>query len=335
MYGVLGITNYILDPANIFLKRKVLDSVVEGFKRGLCVTNIYNLDDRTLKRRLAELHKSEDFDYLILGSSRSMLLSEESFDGKTVLNLSVSNCQIEDLFALIQICKEQNISYDHVIFLAEPTLLNINNKDSRWRSIADFYYKQKSENLWSKFRNRLESSLIVKLFSLSYFRSSIDFLLKKNRHTNDLKYSTTYINEGFTYRPDGSIYYDKKYRERPQKKIDEEAKSYNHQQFDNFDKVSIERKEEIRQIISELNSVGEGVYFMFVPYHPNFYDRLQKETKISEAQELLEALAEECGVKAFGSYTPDSLGMNGDDFYDAMHLRKETVDELIKRNISK
>ena len=335
MYGVLGITNYILDPANIFLKRKVLDSVIKGFERGLCVTNVYNLDDRTLKKRLVQLHKDGKFDYLILGSSRSMLLSEESFDGKTVLNLSVSNCQIEDLVALIQICKEQNISYNRVIFLAEPALLNINNKDSRWRSIADFYYKRKNANLWSKFRNRLESSLIVKLFSLSYFRSSIDFLLKKNKHINNLKYSTTYINEGFTYRPDGSIYYDKKYRERSQKKIDEEAMSYNHQQFDNFDKVSIERKEEIRQIISELNSVGGEVYLMFVPYHPIFYDRLQKETKISEAKESLEGLAEECGVKEFGSYIPDSLDMNGNDFYDAMHLRKEIVDKLIKKNICK
>ena len=103
VFGSIAFVNYMIDPGHIYRSQKYIDTVIEGIKKGYNIEGITDIDERNYKLRFAELHKGENFDFLALGSSRIMTVSENILHGYSLLNLGISSCQIEEIIAFYQL----------------------------------------------------------------------------------------------------------------------------------------------------------------------------------------------------------------------------------------
>jgi len=130
---ILVSVNYFGDAAKLFGSdyEKVIATILLNGKN---VTNISNYDERRLQKELIEnLKKTPDI--VILGSSRTMLINDEYFTEKFLLNNSVSGASIEDLISIYQIYKSKGMIPGKVIIGIDPWLFNENNNQSRWKTL--------------------------------------------------------------------------------------------------------------------------------------------------------------------------------------------------------
>lgn len=327
VFGGMAITNYIIDPGHVY-SGSYIDDVVEGARRGLNVTNVTNMNERIFKKKLVEVYRGKAFDYLIIGSSRVMTISEDCLKGASALNLGVSGSKLEDMVALYQICKENNIKFRNVIIGADPTLFNANDGDNRWESIGSYYYAFKGAKDIDVELN-FQKTLIQNLFSPSYFKSSITNLPSAFVGKSKIEYVKTFINDGATKRPDGSIYYDKKYRESNQSMVDANAATCCHGSFNNFISFSEERKDIFTEFVETLHNNGANIIIWCCPYHPIFYKRAMDMKGLPLSISFIQKYASNNNFKIIGSFNPDELGLTRKDFYDGFHVKKETVDRII------
>lgn len=322
--GGLALTNYFVDPAHVF-STEYVDKIVEGIRKGYNVEGCSNLDERLYKLKLAECYYGKSFDFLALGSSRIMTVSQESLNGSTLLNLGVSGCKIEDMIALLQISEDNNILAKNVIISVDPTLFNECDQDTRWQSI-DYYYNKFMEIKTNKWNGWY---IIKNLFSPSYFQASIGALFSTKK---ELKYVNTYINDGFTNRTDGSIYYDKDFRDAPLQIVDERAVAKLHGSFKDFNNISQERVIVFKKLIMRLKTKGVKIYFLKCPYHPILYDKIINIGGVYEAIKYINLFSRENDIITIGSFNPVDIGFNRTHFYDGLHLKKESIDSLFQNS---
>ena len=327
VFGGMALINFLVDPGHVY-SSSYIEDVVEGARRGLCVTNVGNMDERIFKKKLIEVYKDKEFDYLVIGSSRVMTISEDCLSGSTLLNLGVSGSKLEDMIALYQICKENGITFKNVIIGTDPTLFNANDKDSRWESIGSYYYAYNGAgNIDTE--SEFQRTLIQNLFSPSYFQSSIKAIPNALAGSLKIQYVKTYINEGGAKRPDGSIYYAREYRETPQPSVDADAVTCCHGSFNNFNSFSEERKRIYTEFVETLHNSGANIIIWCCPYHPIFYKRALEMKGLPPSISFISKFSKESGFKIIGSFNPDDLGLSNKDFYDGFHVKKETVDRIL------
>ena len=331
IFGGMALVNYLVDPGHIY-SSSYIEDVVEGARRGLCVTNVGNMDERIFKKKLIEVYKGKEFDYLVIGSSRVMTISEDCLNGSTLLNLGVSGSKLEDMIALYQICKENGVTFKNVIIGADPTLFNENDNDNRWESIGSYYYAYKGrKSIDTNFEFQI--TLIENLFSPSYFKSAVSDIPTAFEGNAKIEYVKTFINDGGTKRPDGSIYYAKEYRENPQSWVDADATTCCHGSFYNFDSFSEERKSIFIEFVETLHNNGTNIIIWCCPYHPLFYKRALEMKGLPPSISFISEYAEEHGYKLIGSFNPEDLSLTNKDFYDGFHVRKEVVDKIIQKSL--
>ena len=331
IFGLMVFVNYIVDPGHIY-DSSYIDDVVEGARRGLNVTNVSNMNERLFKKKLAEIYKGRYFDYLIIGSSRVMTISEDCLKGGSALNLGVSGSKLEDMIALYQICKINKIRFNNVIIGTDPTLFNKNDKDNRWEAIGSFYNEYKGEKRGDSNLN-FKLTLLQNLFSPSYFKTAIKDIPNVLKKKGKLEYVKTCINIGATKRPDGSIYYDKQYRESPLSLVDNDAIICNHGSFNNFTSLSDDRKAIFTKFVKQLKDSGANVIIWCCPYHPLFYKRAIAMKGIPPSISFIENYALKNNLKLIGGFNPYKLGLTNQDFYDGFHMKKETVDKLFLNSL--
>lgn len=324
---VVGI-NYFVDPANIY-HEEVIDEILEGFRQGKNVTNVpANKDERHYRKAFIEQNRGRSFDYLVMGSSRAMCISTDAVDG-TLLNIGVSGCTVMDMIALWQLCKENGVTARNVIINVDPPLFNPNDRNTRWHSIAEYYDKftEKDSGI-CPFESKRDN-----LLSPSYFKSSLISLVRslKGREAN-MVYTDLVENEGMTDRKDGSIYYDKKYRDTPQEEVDRvgyEAPV----NYANYDSLSEEKEELFDQLLDDMAKERTTPMFYCCPVHPCFYAHWQNDSVIMASITYINELAAARGIKVIGHFDPREEGFDNTDFYDLMHMKKESVDVMVRRNL--
>lgn len=347
VYLGISIVNYVVDPGHVY-SDAYIDNVVQGLKEGKNVANVADLNERSFKEKFIQAHAGEDYDYAIIGASRVMTLSTDVFDDNRVINLGMPGSKIEDLIAIYQLCKDNNIKYKNVLLGVEPTYFNANDPDTRWKYLQKYYdafmgtqEDQSNLSLLSTLFSALSNDanndyskegadmlLITNLFSVSYFIAGIKNLINGDA---EVLFVDTPINDGATKRLDGSICYSKAFRDRDQSVIDEGAAyTWMHHSFENFNSLSEERKVLFGKLIDSLQKDSVNIIFLKGAYHPLFYKRIIKTGEIIKGDKYLDEFAQKNSIPVFGSINPDDVGLKNTDYYDATHLRKESLDKLFK-----
>lgn len=314
--------NYFVDPANVFHTEETIGKAISILKSGHNVMNLTNYNERELKKRLAEMHKGEHFDYIILGSSRMMQISSQMLDRKNILNLGVSGVSFQDIIAFYEICKENKITTDKFIIGIDPSFFNANNNDTRWGTLGEYYSRFSGEPFtpvctWDN------------LYDISYFKSSLKSILKAKK---PITATDKYENEGSTLHIDGSIYYDKKYRTRTQSEVDNDAKTMAMRgEYSTIREVSALYVSIFQKMIDECKNSNTNIIIYKLPFHPAFYKKLFALSGVVEQSTAVSDVARKNGIPVMGSYNPSDLGYNETAFYDGLHPKREIDEELVKR----
>lgn len=312
------------DASALFYKARFYGDLEENLKLMKLIEVTANHDERIFKKTLLEANAELKFDKVIFGSSRVMLVSS-----KQSLNLGVSGASLEDILALYQILVEQKITMDTVLIGVDPWLFY--NADSRWKSIAKYYFDFKgSQDM------RLGKHRLSQLLDPIYFQESL-----KNLVTNGINSPYIFHNEhpihhsGTLIFPRGHIEYGEKYRNATKSEVEEKIDAYlsprNHYKLNADVNLETDRIRLFENFISKLRVKGIVVCAIFPSYHPRVYFDLKNRYKVIEQTENI--VREMDNFDCFyGSYNPELSSINDDFFYDGMHLKEAGIRKILKNS---
>lgn len=325
--------NYYGDAAGLF-DNNIEKEMVKIIKDGYHVTNIHkdgrsNYNVRFFQRELIKNCSSKP-DIMVLGSSKTMLINTDCFNGQTVMNNSVSGGSVEDMLAIYQMHKENGSLPKKALIGIAPWLFNANNNQKRWRLFKNEYNRFHNAET-SKFDGYFKYG---QLLSCSYFQSSIKnlptALSRKGAPTpTDEKY-----NEELTRLADGSLIYGREYREKHPGEIQEQvitqAKGRRIYSVENFSEISRKSWQEFSSLLNRLKSDGVAIAFILTPYHPIFYEKIKADyPMVLETEKMILELARRENFTTYGSFDPSKLGLDGSYFYDSMHCNEEGTSKIL------
>ncbi|MBR6067771.1 MAG: hypothetical protein IKP45_08210 [Bacteroidales bacterium] len=323
---VVPIVNYCVDPAGIYNPEVDCQHIIDGLKSGKNVScKKSNSDDRLYKRMLVEqLKKGNEFDYIIMGTSRCFCVDTATIHSNSILNLSVAAAQVNDIIAFFQILKENKVSYKNIILGLDATMFNV--LDNRWKTNEKYYmtFWGNNEEQWEIRFDKLDN-----LFSMSYFQTAVKKMIEIG---DEFIYTESYSGEYITYHADGSISYPLEYRNRDVSVVDKDATTWMHPTYNG---LGIDNKcvSEFYTLVDTLYAEKINIMFFYCPYHPLFYDRIKNRSSIIEGQKVLNEVANRYKIDIIGSYDPSETKSLNCDFYDAAHLKKEVIDRLFDRGL--
>ncbi|MCP4180736.1 MAG: hypothetical protein GY756_23495, partial [bacterium] len=313
------------DASNIFTFGEYEKTISEMILKRKNVTNILNCNERILVKNIIFNTKNAP-DILVLGSSRAIIINSDFFQNNRLMNSSVSGANLEDLIAIYQIYKDRKLKIKKVIIGIDPWIFNDNNSDKRWKSISKF----KNGDLFENFYLFMK---YTELFSLSYFQSSWEKLLK-NKNKNP-KETTNKYNQKATKLIDGSIIYGERIRHQSRSIILKKAKSYIHgtiYRLENFNIISKNKYKKFKQLIDDMKKKQIQIEFYLPPYHPYVYTKLKSDYPIvHEIEKVLIKYAKKNNIKVIGSFNPCKLQFSNFDFYDGMHCKPKAVKTLFQK----
>jgi len=337
---IIVVVNYFIDPANIFhpdYEKGIADYLVTGKN----VTNVVNYNERMLQKYFIEKISSCP-GTIVLGSSRIMQINSVIVKDENLINSGVSGASLQDLVSIYSLYEKKGCKIKKVILGLDPWILNENNTQERWKTLADDYYPfvKNKLNFVDEFHVKKPLFNIGKyreLVSSSYFKTSLEYVFKGiNKNyipTNRI------INDGFTRLTDGSIYYDKIYREASDGEIKTRAKNaiaqnpvYSLGDFINF---SHEYKVIFIKFIEYLQHNGIEVEFFLSPYHPIVYDYFKKNTYyhiVFQTETFFRKFASTHQINILGSYDPEKYSFDNSYFYDGFHCNEKAINLIFENS---
>jgi hypothetical protein len=343
---LLIVVNYIGDAARIFDKEyeNKMSSIIHN---GSYVTNISNYEERLFQKYFIK-SISKKPDIVVIGSSRSMYIRDEYFENQILINSSVSGASVEDLIAIYQIYKSQNILPNRIILGVDPWIFNSNNGQKRWLSINFFYnqFKKRSENqdfnIYESYRYKQLISLLhfqfskyKQLLSISYFQSSlqnIPYVINGNLEPVATK---SKLNFGNTILLDGSLVYGVSIRERTYKKVIERAIHHISGEIyslKNFNRISEKYWRDFYNLIKDMKENNIDVSLFLPPYHPIVFEKIRTDYSIVlSVEQKVRDLAKKENLEVFGSFDPQKEGLSGDNFFDGIHCNEMAISKILDK----
>jgi hypothetical protein len=323
---IIPAVNYLVDPGHIFGDEYV-NKIMTGIRQGKNVTNVTEFNHRKLREAYVKMHKGETFDYIILGSSRAMGVSQDAFPGKKILNLGMRICNLEDFAAVYQMCEDFNVGYKHVLFTADFTYFDANTNYELWKSLRPYY------NEYMK-GDECESEVIQcikNLYSFQYLHDCMQAITNgkiKDCGTKNLVYTSETVNDGMTFTVDGSWAYGNDANQRPQSLVDFYAETSSGGPYVDY-KVSKKRKKLFDRIVKSFSSRGKIIFFI-PPVHPIFYDRWTRDLNgVVPAAKWVEEYAIANNIPVVGGFNPADFDLKNTDFYDGVHCKNEKLNALV------
>lgn len=324
---IISLTNIVIDPGNLFsgIELEIAEYLVSGSN----VTGSFNIDERELQKRIIG-NKDSQPEIVVIGSSRIQQIGSDIY-GDGTLNNSVSGTSIEDIVAIYQLYLDNDKLPKKIIIGIDPWLFNENNDQNRWKTWKELYYA--FNNSSSSWHESIPIFKYSQILSISYFQSSLKNIKRKLTKKNQFKKTNDKINDTFTRRTDGTIYYDKDYINITEKEIEERATSFISKTLYSLEKYPYMSKELIKTfefLIENIRKKNIEIEFILMPYHPIVYDYIQSKEKyliVDEVEEYIKAYVNDKNITLIGSYNPYNYNLQTTDFYDGMH---SSIDGILK-----
>lgn len=334
----IAVFNYWMDPGNIFGNDVLVKTCGEWLLEGHDVAITQNYDERLLQKYLIE-HDTEKYDVLIFGSSRTMDIGKNLFPERAVKNYSVSGASIEDDIALYFLYERLHGKPTKVIIGADAWLLNVNNWQSRWKSVAEEYAYGKgrmTKTEKSADSKNFDFEKYTQLLSWPYLKESIKFLRKGKMLKDEHGYcladdKATVIKNAGIICPDGTHIPSIEARARDAEPLARQYIAGDVYSLEKYDEVDGGLQSQIQEFISYLKSQEIEIVLYLTPYHPIVYSYLlqnEKYRNVVKAEAYFRDAAEEFGLKVIGSYDPQRCGLSNADFLDGMHMRRAAVERV-------
>jgi|SaaInlV_100m_DNA_6_1039743.scaffolds.fasta_scaffold04825_2 hypothetical protein len=355
LLAATALTNYIVDPGNIYPKYYSQESQVteEVFVKKL-IESKYGLlmpkntwNERDIKKALAEY--SMNYDCAVIGSSHIMQISSNRQNKSltslcsSLKNLGVSGGSLEDYLAMSNIIlKNTEFLPKTVVFGIDPWSLNF-GKDKRWSGYEQDYFEMKSK-LSLKYpsthlndNNNSNKDLLINLFNLQYLKRSLS-VISKPKIEAVTPVSKFNQNSGLALPvtlPDGSYIYSAEFIGKAKNSIKTIPGKNSYKIVNNFYYQDVAIKT-FEKLIQHLINSKITVAFILTPYHHRVWNHTEQ--PIIKAFNIIEGkvhdIAKQYKIQVIGSYNPDNIGCLENEFYDGMHPMDTCLMKLENRSIS-
>lgn len=336
--GVVGFLNYFVDPANLFDTSHSTEKDIATLLRKGNVGGATNYDERLTQKYRLMIKPVVPPVFLVVGSSRSMQISSHTLHAN-ILNLSVSGATLEDYVAILEMAKR--IPAKTVILGVDPWILNVNNGQFGWKSLAFEYSIGVKELNGTEGTTKLIENIdgnnamrrFLQLFNSEYTKASLQALLGRLKNTKQskpfLKTDDSPERNSDVIRQDGSRVYNIKRTNMSVDEVKASAVLYGLSKpiyaLQSFNAIDSEKLRLLTLLIRSLKKKSD-VWLYLPPYHPDAYKNIIKQVPmVKNAEDSLRELAKNEQVKIFGSYNPHKAGCSKDEFFDGMHPKERCL----------
>ena len=316
--------------------------IAESLNSNYFVEGVTNYDERLVQKfRLNGLPVGTKLNTIILGSSRTMQISENLFSTKTI-NLSVSGAGIEDYLALYHLAKRFNPK--RVVIGVDPWLFNAKSGLGGWKTLTNEFLSESrvlgfsrepivrfNEDRWLQLINityikaSLQTNIKARLIAMMNGPNPHDLVITKEENPYSAK-------DGL--RPDGTRIYNSSRSLQSPYQVEMSAIQYATPPvhlLSGFDGIDKSRWNLFKTLILEIVNKSE-VVIVLLPFHPASFKRLMEQFSIINNVELeLRKFAADNGLQLIGSYNPGEVGCNKFGFWDGLHPKKSCVSKMIVR----
>lgn len=335
MLALIAYFNYVYDNYGFFKQNNSVLFAAKSISKGEAIAGLVNYDERLFQKLVVENFVTYP-DTLIIGSSRSMMISSKMINGsEKTFNHSVSGASLEDYIAIVGLYSQKKALPKKIIFGIDPWIFNKNNSENRWQSLLyeyDFMISQISKKnpiLTTKNDNRY--------FQLINFENTKNNFLHMNESSQIHIIQDENIDSSLK-RADGSIAYPFSIRfqnDVETKLLVQHYISEKNQSLDSF--YTLSNTNLFEDFIHYLRDKGVVVEFFLPPFHPSVYAFFRNNCQyanILKSEEYLKSFAEKNNIILYGSYDPNIFGFTSNDFTDGAHS-KENVSFIIFKNFIK
>lgn len=350
LFLFVAFININVDPASLYKKEKSTQTsneyrIAQLLIAGNNVQLFQAVDERLLQKYFIE-NQTLVPDIVVLGSSRSMLIGNNIFPDKRIMNNSVTGATLADDLGLFFNYDKKAIYPKRLIFLLDPWLLHAGaRKEEKWISIKeDAYVMLGKFGIHSRnIKAPLISWRVLNIFSLNYFQKALKVLFESRGHP---VYTATHQDsvDGKLLLKDGRFLWEKNFRSRnPEEARRVAAQKLNDSEF--IRAFKFDPDEELKSVLEgfilHLKNRHVQISLLLLPFHPIVYKQLAEPSKqvglvdIVALENYYRNLAKRFGLEIKGSYDPEVCGFGDRDFYDGYHVREEALKQIFKQDMSK
>ena len=331
IYGDAG--NKFHSPADA-----MADALVNGYPAYVASGN---LNERELRYRYI-CRMPDDIECSIFGSSTVLCVKSTDIGVGKFVNLGNSAGRLEDALSCLGAIKflGKHKHIQRIIFSPSEYWFNRKRIDSDYDKTLMPYVDYMLDTIKGKntedrqiptpeFNASIFSSNL--LFSLSYFQANVKYILGSNMlqtARSGIVEKDKY--EGKYYMPDGSLVYEKKTTMRDEINVIHFAGEFvkDRKVLEAYtEHLDSENSKIFDKLVEYLTAQGIRVDIFLVPLPPALWDRINPTQYpfFPELEEYLINTADKYSLRVIGSFNPYKVDITNSDFYDARHIRSESI----------
>lgn len=336
------IVDYYVDSYAAFrvTYNKIGKTAVES---NYCVGTDIPLSER--KAKWAKVNSMDAVDYMVLGSSRSMLFSSEDLSIPSFYNMAVSGgSSVRDYMAEVYILYHQKKLPPKMLIEISPSLLNANSGEDRWTewgNSSEYMREVLDGQPVDADDSYLLGVQIKDLLSPDYFKYNYELLragkrtyFVTNEFEDDENFATQHVDGSYSY---SRVFQEENNEESILESIWSICESNSIYCCGNYEEISAELLYDFERLLLFLDDNGVDVSFYLPPYAAPMYDYICTEEyykSILRIEEWVMEYSAKQGIQVYGSYDPRSIGLELTDLYDAYHVKaNKQRDTLWVRNL--
>lgn len=353
---LVSLFNYFYDGGNEFyhaqhMNEQISTALVDN--KSVLVCSNYN--DRAVQLKMLENLKHRP-QILILGSSRTLPITQQLFNKLNFYNASVNGGTLQDDIALYYLFQKKGWQPNYVVIAIDPWLLDKNSGEVKWRSeIFSEFIKGKrlvSHESSFQFQDRVNGIFekYSQLLSSNYFIASLkNFKLIRRISLTQLPINNIIVNPGETVKKYANCYLllpqGSRLNSIAEESVDSATADYSGRtqisQTSRNMAIDTESATLFEDFIRYLKIHHVNIIFYFPPYEPAAYLAIAEDRNyrnVYKIEDYFLNIAKKYNIQVVGNYDPNKLGLQSNEFIDYIHLKKEALDKIfldIKLNKAK
>ena len=330
--------NYFVDQTGLFRGDKFNLELAEILLEGDPVSNFEQMDEREVLKLYIK-NMPEAYDTLVIGSSRGLQITAEiAGEDGSFYNAGMSGEDFYDIVSTISLLDKYERMPQNIILVLDPWILN---------DRPEAYSARSDKNLANAFLNRTlgfdvayeeedKGKYNEALLDLDYFQNNVSYYFED--HSDEERPSrvvgSVYLQKTETKMPDGTLLYTEEYRNHDQAWVDTDALQRTGSTpfgFYDFYTLNEERCEQFEALVDYILDKGVKLTFVLTPFHEIYYNFLASEEYsqgVVLSEEYFREQAAWRDIPFFGSYDPEKIGCTNADFYDGLHVRRESISKF-------
>lgn len=328
--------NYQVDISGLFQGDQFERELAQKLLEGASISHFEKLDERQILRLYIQ-NMPEKYNTLVVGSSRGLQITAQIADAQgTFYNAGMTGEDFADILCTVSWLAKYDRLPEQMILVLDPWVLS-SDKDAR--------NKNSDANTANEFLDTVlgfdadytpnaGKQYTQALFSPDYFQSNVAYYF--GDHSGETQPSVVtgdlYDQETEIKMSDGTLLYTREYREMSQEAVDNDAyfrATMTFMMCDNYGKLDEQLCDQFTALVDYLQAEGVSLTFVLTPFHPYYYahvaTHMDVEGGVVYSEEFFRQLAQQRQIAFFGSYDAAKANCGPEDFYDGLHVRRESI----------